>query len=80
MEAVRGMSGTATVGAIIQDDGTVTVAWTANERPFTRAFIANVPLVLGTQTVRHTGTHPFCGEPEKGSWEAVIGVTTEQVG
>jgi hypothetical protein len=80
MQAERGFSGTATAGADIQDDGTVTVAWTANERPLTMAWIVNIPLTPGTHAVTRKGTHPFCGERDLGKWEAVLGVTITKLG
>jgi hypothetical protein len=80
MQAERGFSGIATAGADIQDDGTVTVAWTANERPFTMAWIVNIPLTPGTQVVTRSGAHPFCGEPGLGKWNAVLTITITKLG
>jgi hypothetical protein len=78
MQAVRAFSGTATVGADIQDDGTATVAWVAYERPLRMNFIVNVPLTPGTHVVNMQGTQPYCGD--RSEYEAVIGVTISRIG
>lgn len=62
MTRSRGFSGAATVGAHRNDDGTITVAWTANERPLRMAFMAIVPPSGGTRAFY--GEQPFCGTPK----------------
>lgn len=77
MTRARGFTGTATVGATANDDGTVSVAFTANERPLTMAWIVVVPATGGTERI--TAKQPFCGEPGRAATQSDITVTRTKI-
>jgi hypothetical protein len=77
MTRTRAFTGTATVGATANDDGTVSVAFTANERPLTMAWIVVVPPAGGTERI--TAKQPFCGEPGRAATQADITVTRTKI-
>ncbi|MES1192690.1 MAG: hypothetical protein ABUM26_00080, partial [Solirubrobacterales bacterium] len=77
MTRTRAFSGTATVGATANDDGTVSVAFTANERPLTMAWIVVVPPEGGTERI--TAKQPFCGEAGRAATQADITVTRTKI-
>lgn len=73
----RGFSERAAVGAQLNDDGTLTVAFTAPERAFEMAWIVIVPVTGGSQ--RFQGTQPFCGEPRLGKTESLVTVNVTEL-
>lgn len=77
MLRTRDFAGRAAVGAQRNDDGTITVAFTAPERPFELAWIVIVPATGGSQTIR--ASQPFCGTPGMAQTLAEVTVTTREV-
>lgn len=73
----RDVSGRAVVGATLNHDGTLTVAFTAWERPLNMAWIEVFTLDGGTR--RLTGQKPFCGEPGGAKTTADVTVTVSRV-
>jgi hypothetical protein len=77
MQALRPFGGRATVGAQRHDDGTITVAFTADERPFDMAWIVTLPDRGGTQTIE--ADQPFCGQPRAAHTTTVFSVTVTEI-
>ncbi|MBB4663448.1 hypothetical protein [Conexibacter arvalis] len=73
----RDVAGRAVVGAQLNDDGTISVAFTALERPLNMAWIEIFPLEGGRRTV--TNEKPFCGEPRRAKTTADITVAVTRV-
>lgn len=77
MQALRAFGGRATVGAQRHDDGTMTVAFTADERPFEMAWIVVLPDRGGTQVIE--ADQPFCGKPEGAHTKTTFTVTVTEI-
>lgn len=77
MGRARNVTGTAVVGAQDNGDGTVTVAFTAVERPFTMAWIWVFPADGGT--IESRAQRQFCGEPGRAALTTRITVTVTRV-
>lgn len=73
MLRTRGFTGTATVGVSRNRDGTLSVAFTANERPLRMSFLAVVTTAGGTQFFNTP--QPFCGEVGRALTSATMRVT-----
>lgn len=61
MQAERGFGGDAVVGVDMQEDDTVTVAFSNPNNPFRMSWIESFPLTGGTRELR--SDKPFCGTP-----------------
>ena len=77
MLRTRDFAGEAAVGAQRNDDGTITVAFTAVERPFEMAWIVTLPERGGTQLIE--GRQPFCGEPGRARTTTVFTVDVTEL-
>lgn len=73
MLRTRGFTGTSTVGVTRNRDGTLSVAFVADERPLRMSFRAVVTTAGGTQFF--TTPQPFCGEAGRALTSAVLRVS-----
>lgn len=77
MLRTRDFAGRAAVGAQRNDDGTISVAFSAPERPYEMSWIVVVPATGGSETIR--AAQPFCGQPGMAQTLAEVTVTTQEV-
>ncbi|ADB50434.1 hypothetical protein [Conexibacter woesei] len=77
MLRTRDFAGRAAVGAQRNDDGTISVAFSAPERPYEMSWIVVVPATGGSETIR--AAQPFCGQPGLAQTLAEVTVTTQEV-
>lgn len=77
MLATRSFAGRATVGAQRHDDGTITVGFTADQRPFELSWIVVMPATGGTRVIR--SEQPFCGQPRMAATVTEFTVVAREV-
>ena len=78
MGRTRNISGVASVGAEIHDDGTVTIGWVAKERPLRFNWIFTLPVEGGTRVFENE--QPFCGTRDDAQTRTTIKVKATPVG
>jgi len=77
MTRARNVGGSAVVGAQDNGDGTITIAFTAVDRPFNMAWIWVFPAEGGT--IANTRQRQFCGEPAGATHTTEITVSVTRV-
>lgn len=73
----RTFAGRATVGGQRNDDGTITVGFTADERPFDMAWIVVVPVTGGNRWIE--ARQPFCGDPGKALTNTNVDIAVREI-